>query len=154
MSLLARFRKPGGFQQLLNVVETCAPPKQESLLKSIENEDPVTANLVRIKMLSVEKIVAWSSDPLFEVANRMPEKLLATFLKNKDEAIFKKFTQHLPHLRVKALQEVMALTDPTPGELFTADMKLIETVRLLEKESVLNLKYISPELDTNDVKVA
>jgi flagellar motor switch protein FliG len=62
MSMLARFRKPGGVQQLVALLESCLSKKKEALLTTIMAEDAQFGTMVKNKILTPEKIFSW--DPL------------------------------------------------------------------------------------------
>jgi flagellar motor switch protein FliG len=63
MDLLRRYHKPGGFLQLVQLIETCGPQKQQQLLTSIEKESLEWANEVRAKILTINRISAGMNKP-------------------------------------------------------------------------------------------
>ena len=77
MSTLSRFRKPGGFQQLLMLIETCDPDKQKSLMHLIGTEDPGWAHLVKIKALTFERIMTWPTEILMEITPHLQDHTIA-----------------------------------------------------------------------------
>ena len=50
MSMLARYKKPGGVQQLVALLESCLSKKRELLLNTIMTEDKDFGNMVKSKM--------------------------------------------------------------------------------------------------------
>ncbi len=75
--MLDRYRKKGGFKQLLKLVEGCAPAKQAQLLDIINKEDSNWAGLLKKKMLSIEIIFSWKPETLAEFTHLLPAKTLA-----------------------------------------------------------------------------
>ena len=67
MGMIDRYRKTGGFVQLVALVETCPPAKQEKFLEIIKGEDARWSEAVRTKLLSMEKIYSWSNEVLAEI---------------------------------------------------------------------------------------
>ena len=62
--MLSRFRKPGGFMQLLALIESCDPSKQKNLLSLVGPEDPGWAHLLKVKALTFDRIRSWPAPVL------------------------------------------------------------------------------------------
>jgi flagellar motor switch protein FliG len=61
MSSISRYKKAGGFIQLVSLIETFGAPKREKFIEMIDAESPVWAKALRDKMLSIERIFSWSA---------------------------------------------------------------------------------------------
>lgn len=146
MSMLARYRKPGGIQQLVQLLESCLPKKRESLLKTICDEDANFGALVKAKILTVDKVFKWDPLMVCEVTTRMTDRALAIALKGLP-ADYAKIAMHtMRDMKKREVNTLLESLTPTPIEIESAHIKLIETVRLLQKEGSL-------KLDDNDVPV-
>ena len=153
--MLARYKKQGGFEQLLNLIETSNPKKQETFLKLIGEESKPTVDLIREKMLSPDKIFSWEQSFLIEITTQIPVKVLAICLYGRSPEIVTKAIATFTHMQKQEIQAMMNDKKPTPGEVDAANMKLIQTVRGLNKAKVIRLEKIDPKLDfPMDLKVA
>ncbi|MCC6277334.1 MAG: hypothetical protein IT289_05410 [Oligoflexia bacterium] len=146
MSMLARYRKPGGIQQLVTLLESSLSKKRETLLNHIMAEDKEFGALVKAKILTVEKVFKWDPLVVSEVTTRMTERALAIALKGLPPEAFAIATHTMRDLKKRDLQNFLETLKPSAVEVETAHIKLIETVRLLEKEGSL-------KLDENDQPV-
>lgn len=139
MSVLARFRKPGGVQQLVVLLESCLTKKRETLFATIVAEDPEFAALVKTKILTPERIFKW--DPLIvsEATTRMSERTLAIALKGLPPECTPIAMHTMRALKKKEVTNLIEVLKPTAVEIETAHIKLVETVRGLEKEGAIKL---------------
>src|SRR4051812_2647907 len=154
MSMLARYKKKGGFEQLLTLIETCAPAKREQLIKVIHNEDPGWAALIKTKTLTIEKFLSWKPEVIGEIINEMPDRILASALMGFSDEQFTKVTKTMAHFKRGAIERLMQETNSTAGEIETARMKILVRIRELERERRLDLKEIDPAVSVIDLKVA
>lgn len=153
--MLARYKKQGGFEQLLNLVETSNPKKQETFLKLIEQESRPTVDMIKEKMLSCDKIFSWEQSFLIEITTQVPMKVLAICLHGRPLEIVNKAIATFTHMQKQEMHAMLNDKKPTPGEIEAANMKLIQTVRGLNKAKVIRLEKIDPKLDfPADQKVA
>ncbi|MFN7262945.1 MAG: FliG C-terminal domain-containing protein [Pseudobdellovibrionaceae bacterium] len=144
MSMLSRFRKPGGFQQLLALIESCEADKQKSLLHLVAQEDPGWAFLVKSKVLTADKIFSWDSSHLMEILPQLPQRVLVAFYCFSDEQKQKLILRSLDSNLARKVQEEALENPAEPGELRSARIKLIQAVRSLEAEGKLRLSLIDP----------
>ena len=152
MSILARYKKPGGFIQLLKLIETSQPVKQQKLLEAVEKEDPDWADLIRRKKLTVDMVLDWDKETQTKIYEYMNPRHCATFFKNnggEDRVLeFREF------FRLEKYNELFDLVEHieslSPAEIFAAENNLLETIRFLEEEKKLILRFIDPSLDTSE----
>jgi len=139
MSMLARYRKPGGIQQLVALLESCLSKKRESLLNTICTEDKDFGEMVKAKILTPTKIFKW--DPLIvsEATTRLGERTLAIALKGLPPECFAIATHTMRDLKKREVTNFLETVKPTPIEIESAHIKLIEVVRVLEKEGSIKL---------------
>jgi flagellar motor switch protein FliG len=139
MSMLARYRKPGGIQQLITLLESCVTKKRETLLATISAEDKDFGLLVKTKLLNPEKIFKWNPLVVCEVTTRMAERTLAICLKGMPPEAFALATHTMRDMKKREVTNFLEILKPTPIEIETAQIKLVETVRVLEKEGAIKL---------------
>lgn len=154
MSMLSRYRKDGGFETLLVLIEQCNKKKQEQLISLVENEDLVWAERIRTKMLTVERVLALPQDAINEIFSRVPEKVLVFALHgtpaDKKDALLTTFT----HFKKKAIDDMMTGTKPTPDQTEAAFLAIFKKIRDLEKDRTLNLQKFAPVLSLKEEKKA
>jgi flagellar motor switch protein FliG len=152
--MLARFKKPGGFIQLLNLIETCTGAKKEQLLKAVASENAGWAKLLQDKMLTIEKIFSWPPEAVSEITTRLPERIVGIALHGIKEDLRAKATFSMPVMKLRAIEEVLTGYKPNPGEIQAAFLKILMKARELEKGGELKLDKIDPGSSLTDVKAA
>lgn len=146
MSMLSRFRKSGGFYQLLSLLESCDAEKQKQLLHLVASEDPGWAHLVKIKVLTVEKILNWPTNVLQEIAAHVPDSLHLSLLIGFSDYQKQKWISALPTMRGRDLKDRLHLFTANPQEAASAAIKLVQIVRELESEGKIHFKQFDPSL--------
>jgi hypothetical protein len=150
MSMLDRYRKPGGFLQLLNLIETCGSAKQEKFLAMIREEDPRWADAIEKKSLSIKRIFSWNQDTLAEVIGNLQDLNVAVILHGLDneskEKVYKTFT----HGHRRKVDDLFQTQKPTPGELTTMFMKVLVEVRKMITDGHLRMDKIDADLVVPD----
>jgi flagellar motor switch protein FliG len=139
MSMLARYRKPGGINQLIALLETCLSKKRETLMNTINAEDADFGALVRAKILTAERIFKWDPLTICEATTRMSDRTLAICLKGLPVGSFEIATHTMRDLKKREVKNIFDSVNPTPVEIESAQIKLVEIVRNLEKEGSLRL---------------
>lgn len=157
MSLLSRFRKPGGFQQLLTLIETCEPAKQKNLLHLVGVEDPGWAHLVKIKTITFERVLSWPSEVLMEITPHLPDNVLAISFRMAESLskpdltpLHEKWIESLPAMKAKEIRSLADGKEISLGEQITASIKVVQTVRELEARGKIRFANFDPilEIDT------
>lgn len=150
MSMIDRYKKSGGFLQLLQVLETCGPQKKEKFLKMIQDESPAWAEALEKKMLSMERIFKWDANTIAEIMVRLPEATLAValkgFSKEQNEMIFKTFSAS----QKRRIDDLASEKNPNAGEIAAAFMKIMEEVRAMVKNGYLRFDKFDPDLIVED----
>jgi len=153
MSMLSRFRKPGGFQQLLALIETCEPAKQKSLMRLVGTEDPGWAHLVKVKILTMERILSWPQEVLMEITPHLPDQVLATAyqmaeqLSTPEAALHEKWINSLPSMKAKEVKALCKDQVMTAAEQASTSIKVIQTVRDLEAKGKIRFGSFDPVLE-------
>ncbi|MCB0362412.1 MAG: hypothetical protein KDD35_06810 [Bdellovibrionales bacterium] len=146
MDLLRRYQKPGGFLQLVQLIETCMPQKQHQLLTSIEKESPIWAETVRNKILSIDRIFSWDEQTLAELVSRIQELTLSIAVHGIAPDIWARATKSLGHGQLRRIDDLSKTKDPSPGEIATAFTKIIVEIREMISLGYIHLAKVDPGL--------
>lgn len=149
MSMLDRYKKKGGFIQLLNLMETCGTQKQEKFLKMIEDEDMGWAEAVKAKMLTIKKIFGWDDNTVAEIVGTLNDMTVSLTLFGVDADAKEKILKTLNHSRKRKIEEDMAERKPTPAEISTAFVQVLTQVRKMIADGFLYLEKVDPAMVVN-----
>lgn len=157
-ALLQRFRKPGGFSQLLNLIETCDPLKQKNLLHLVGNEDPGWAYLVKLKMITTERVLTWPVETIMEITTHLPDRVLAAAWNiaatlPDGPHLQEKWLKSLPTMKAREIKSIIDSTSFSAPELQAASIRIVQTVRELEEKDQLRFSQFDPALEI-DKRVA
>ncbi len=144
------FKKPGGFEQLLSVLEISEPKKRNQILAKILFEDPAWGNLIEQKMLTVERIITWPYHDGLEhlVYELSPNTLACAVSKLKDDKV-ENFLNCLPEELSQKVAEIIQSKKWDETEQFAAGASMIGLARKRIQEFVINLYEIDPEMQIN-----
>jgi hypothetical protein len=140
MSMIDRYKKKGGFVQLLNLIETTGKDKQDKFMKLIADENPAWEAEVRKKMLSLDKIVSWNENYLAEIFPRIPTVQMAMILGGLPPDKAEVFKKVLIFKERKACEDILAEKKPTPAESSTSVNKLFAEIRKMVQEGALKFE--------------
>lgn len=146
MSSLQRYKKTGGFLQLLSLIETFGPQKREKFLEMIETENRSWAKALREKMLSLERVFSWPDEHMTEVFKELPAKSLAYVLlgvKPEQKARVEKFLSQAEKRRVA---DALSENQPKAEEIASTLVKVVEIARRQIQEKILHVEKFDPQL--------
>lgn len=146
MAMLDRYKKTGGFNQLLTLLETCGAQKQQKFLEIIRQEDPRWADALTAKMIDLKRVLTWTDSAIAEVTGAMQEIHAAAVISSVTEDQKERLLGTLPHLKRRKVQDLLEGQKPTPSEVATSLNKLLETIRRLSQDGVLRMDKIDPVL--------
>lgn len=146
MSMIDRYRKKGGFVQLLNLIETTGKDKQEKFLKMIGDESPLWESEVRKRVLTVDKILSWNPTYLAEIFPRVPPLQLAMVVGGLPNEKAEHFMTVLTFRERRQVEELLKEKTPTSGETSSGLMKLFTEIRKMEAEGSLKFEKFDPEM--------
>ncbi len=146
MAMLERYRKPGGFIQLLALIETCAPTKQEKLLETVATEDGLWAQTVRSKMLRYDRIISWNDETLMEIFGSLQDLTVAVAIFAADEPLKSRLLGLLSHGRRRKIDDLYGAKPPTPGEVSATYVKIVEAVRKMASDGYIRFEKCDPML--------
>lgn len=153
--MLDRFRKPGGFAQLVQFLETCEPAKQEKFIGMIAKENEELVDELKSKMITPEKVMGWPPERLADITDVLPVRFLAILLHGASEEWKTNATGCLGNDKKMQLKTIMDDLEPTPGQKVAAGYKLIECVRDLMKSGTIQIQsYDSTLYISEDQQVA
>lgn len=146
MAMLDRYKKAGGFNQLLTLLETCGAQKQAKFLEIIRAEDPRWADALVAKMIDLKRFFSWSDAAIAEVTGAMLDINIGAVISSLPDEQQTRLLSTLPHIKRRKVQDLLDGTKPSPGEVAASMNKLFETIRKLTQEGVLRLDKIDPVL--------
>lgn len=146
MGMLDRYKKSGGFIQLLILIESSSKQKQEQFFNIIAQENPAWEAEIKKKSLTLEKILSWNATYVSEIFSRVQPLTVAVAMRCLSQAQADKVMGCFNHSEQRKIQNIITETNPSPSEIQTCVMKLVTEVRELMKSGVLKMDKIDPEL--------
>ncbi len=146
MSMIDRYRKKGGFQQLLNLIETTGKDKQEKFLKIIADENPLWESEVRKRLLTIDKILTWPADSLAEIFPRIQAIQLAMLIGGLPPEKYEAFMAVMTFKEKRVIETTLKEKIPTSGETSAGIMKLYSEIRKMEAEGSLKFDKFDSEM--------
>ncbi|MCB0356412.1 MAG: hypothetical protein KDD40_05365 [Bdellovibrionales bacterium] len=150
MAMLTRYKKSGGFRQLLQLIETSGKAKQEKFLKMIEEEDACWAEAIEQRMLTLEKILSWNEQVLAEIFSRLNEITLGIAKHLLTSEQWSHATKTFSHSKLRTLSETFGDKVPSPAEQSTAIVNVLTEVRTMISEGLIRLEQIDARLIIED----
>ncbi len=146
MSTLARYRKPGGFAQLVKLLEGLDATKRAQLLNIIGEEDTSWVSALQEKMLSFEIIMSWPDEALLEVLTRCKPLTIGTALQSLPSENQARVKSLLPSSTRAQVMDILNYDISENAKIQSAVLQLIQEVRELILDGHLQLKSFAPEL--------
>ena len=137
MSMLARYKKTGGFVQLLALIEGFGQQKREKFLEMIDQENPTWSRALKDKMLSVERIMGWPDQVVIEIFKSLPIKNMAVAIAGLKPDQLPKIMQFFTPSDKRKMDDALAGETPKPEEISSSLVKVIEVTRKMIKEGEL-----------------
>lgn len=146
MAMLDRYKKKGGFVQLLQLIESSGKTKQEQFLALIAAESPAWEEAIRKKSLTLDKILSWNQVYLGEVLTRVQPLTLATAFNGMPKENVERILSCIGISDRRKIQQVIDESNPTPAEISTCIMKIIMETRSMIQSGILKMDKIDPEM--------
>lgn len=150
MGMLDRYRKPGGFIQLLTLLETCGAAKRERFLQLIKEEDPVWAEVIEKKILTLKRVFTWDDNAIAEVVGAVQELTLAVAMHGMDDIMKARVDKTFTHAQRRRISDLFNTSKPNQAEINTMFEKILVEVRRLISEGKLRLEKIDPPMAVED----
>lgn len=146
MGMVDRYKKSGGFVQLIQVIETCNSKKREQFMKIISEENPEWAEALNQKCLSFDKILSWKAEAILEIIASVNMLSFTASLKSLDPEKLELFLQKLSNQDRKKFELALVEAKPSPNEISASVQKVIGETRLLFVQGSLKADKIDPSL--------
>lgn len=144
--MLDRYKKKGGFSQLLQLLETSPIAKREQFLGLIAGESPAWEDALRKRILTVDKVYSWDSQFLVEIFSRVQPLTLANAMHGTPADHVDRLLSCLPPISRRKITDLLAESNPTPAEKSTCISKMLSEVRGFVSQGILRLDKIDPDL--------
>jgi hypothetical protein len=148
--MLNRYKKTGGFVQLLSLIETSNREKQEKFLKLIEDESKPWADKIKEKMLTLKIVLSWPPDVVGDIFSRIQDLTLAVAKHGLDPADWEKATKTFDQKKMKFINDMAESRSSTPAEIATAFTTILTTSRAMINQGFVYLEKLNPELILED----
>ncbi|AGH94981.1 hypothetical protein A11Q_763 [Pseudobdellovibrio exovorus JSS] len=146
MGMVDRYKKPGGFVQLVQVIETCNAKKREQFMNIIAEENPEWAEALTQKSISFDKIVSWSPEVILEIMASVNQLAFSVALKSLAPEHLETFIQKLSPQDRRKIEMTLQEMNPTPNEIGASVMKVISETRGLLVQGSIKAEKIDPQL--------
>lgn len=146
MGMLDRYKKKGGFVQLLNLLETASKSKQEQFLTLISQENVNWEMELKKRVLTVDKIIEWPREPLSEIISRIQPLTLAVALRKFEGPKREEILAVLSQSDKRKILSLIDETNPNPAEIATCLSKIVVEVRGLIQQGIIKLEKFNPDM--------
>jgi flagellar motor switch protein FliG len=150
VSTIKRYKKPGGFRQLLTLVETSPTAKREQLLKIVETEDATWADELRKRMITATKYFTWSPEAIEKVVQTIPHetwpKALFSLPAEERQKLFTALIKFMPHTKQKDMVLYMEGLKPSMGEVESAQIFIVKKMREMQANGDFKPERFDPNL--------
>lgn len=146
MGMLDRYKKKGGFNQLLQLLETSPATKREQFLALIGSESPIWEETLRQKILTINRVYDWEPIYLVEILSRVQPLTLAIALHGYEEEFIERVLGCLPPISKRKINDMMAEANPSPAEKATCISKMLTDVRGFIAQGIIRLEKVDSAL--------
>jgi hypothetical protein len=146
MAMVDRYKKSGGFVQLIQVIETCNQKKREQFMNIISDESPEWAEALNQKCITFDKIISWKAEVILDIMASVNTLSFSAALKSLSPENLEAFLQKLAHQDRKKIELAMAESNPNPNEIYSSVLKVISETRGLLVQGTLKADKIDPQL--------
>ncbi len=131
MAMVDRYKKSGGFVQLLQVIETLGPKKQEQFMNIIREETPNWSAAIQNKMLTFDRITSWNSEALLEIIANVNTLAFVTALKSMTPEKYNLFCEKLSSQERRKIEQQFNDISPDLNQISSCVMKVVSETRTL-----------------------
>ena len=146
MGMLDRYKKKGGFVQLLILIETSGKQKQEQFLTLIGQESRSWEEAIRKYMFSIDRIMGWDVQFRSEIFSRIQPLTLATVLHGMESNQLESVLSCISISEKRKIVGMVGERNPTLAEKLTCVLKIISDVRGFSSGGILKLDKCDPEM--------
>ncbi len=139
---------------MVALIESCAKKKQDQLLSLVQQEDISWAKKIKSKILTVDRVLNLPQEGINEIFSKVPEKVLVFAMHGiapeKHDLVLSTFT----HFKRKTIIDLLEGSKPKADEIEAAFLQIFAKIRIMEKERMINLLKLAPELALGEKKSA
>lgn len=146
MAMVDRYKKAGGFVQLVQVIETCGPKKREQFMNIITQESPEWAEAINQKCITFDKIIGWQPEIILEILASVNMLSFSAALKSLPPERLEEFLKKVSHQDRKKIETAMKEGQPSPAEISASVMKMISETRNLLVTGALKADKVDQDL--------
>ncbi|MEK6627613.1 MAG: FliG C-terminal domain-containing protein [Bdellovibrionota bacterium] len=150
MGMVDRYKKAGGFLQLVQVIETCNQKKREQFMNIIVVENPEWADALNQKCISFNKIINWKIEYILEIVASVNTLSFSTALKSLSTEQLESFFQKVSHQDRKKFEISIQESTANPNEISASVVKVISETRNLFVQGSLKFDKVDPALAIPD----
>ena len=130
----------GGIRAVAELFNRLDRRRSRAVLEMIDTDKPEIANSIRELMFIFEDIATLDDTAIREIIQRVDKKTIAQALKGSTEAQQQQFFRNMSQRAVDMMHEEMEIMGPVKiKDVHVAQQKIVEVVRKLEEEGVINL---------------
>ena len=145
--MLDRYKKKGGFYQLLQLLETSPTAKREQFLSLIAGESPAWEDALRKRILTISRVYSWEAQYLVEIFSRVQPMTLAYALHGNPGEQVEQLLSCLPPISRRKITDLMTDSNPTAAEKGACISKMLSEVRGYIGQGIIRLEKVDPELN-------
>ena len=127
--MVSRYKKDGGFVQLVQLIESCEEVKRKSFLRMIESENLTWARAIKMKMLTMEKIFSWKPEDISQAVGVYPEDIILALMVEYKEPMTKYILPKYSQSQQERILESVEGRQPQAKEVERAKGQFISEVR-------------------------
>ncbi len=146
MSTLDRYKKSGGFSQLLSVLEGSTTQKRDQFFALIGQESKIWEEALRKKMVTLEKILAWPPEHITDVFVGLPHLTTAMVFHGYPQEKIDFYLKYFPPQEKRKVAELMKEKAPTAGEKAACVSRVLAEVRGQISKGTLKVEKWDPEM--------
>lgn len=150
MGMVDRYKKAGGFLQLVQVIETCGVKKREQFMNIIVVENPGWADALNQKCISFDKIINWKAEVILEIVASVNTLSFSTALKSLSTEQLENFFLKISHQDRKKFEVSMQESATNPNEISASVVKVISETRSLFVQGSLKADKVDASLAIPD----
>jgi hypothetical protein len=145
MSTIDRYKKPGGFLQLVILIETSGLEKQERFLSLIRSESMAWEREIKKKMLTLDRVLNWSPEHLALIFARIPSAAIAAIMQGTPKDKWELVRSFVPSTDKRRVEELLD-SKIGPGEISSCIVRLFTEARALLADGTLKYEKVEASL--------
>lgn len=143
MSVYSRFKKQlDGLRQLVELLETTPIARRQNMIDVGMKEDPTYTQTALQYVLNFTDVLQLPDLELAELLSEVPPRFIALAIHAAGEDVKNRFLSKCPNKSVGEVKELLGTSGVSMSQIGSAQMKLIETTRRLEKKGLVKTKRI------------